>query len=70
MIDPVCPVCGVWTERIRTRATKDSTKVLRTYDCGNLHRFTALIQITETVLEVRLVDKGKQGRITKPVITT
>lgn len=67
-VDPNCPVCGAWTERIRTRATNDTSLLLRTYDCGNLHRFTALVKTSEQILEMRLVDKGKQGRIVKPVI--
>lgn len=42
-----CPQCGAWTIVKETRRRQDDTK-RRTYECGNLHRFTTVERV-ETV---------------------
>jgi transcriptional regulator NrdR family protein len=39
-----CPQCGAWTTVKETRRRQDNTK-RRTYECGNLHRFTTVERV-------------------------
>lgn len=45
-----CPECGVWVRVVETRNGPDNTK-RRRYECANLHRFTTVESVVETIVQ-------------------
>jgi transcriptional regulator NrdR family protein len=41
-----CPICGVWTRTLETRTDETINEIWRRKECGNLHTFVTLEQIT------------------------
>ena len=41
-----CPICGAWTRTLETRINEDTNEIWRRKECGNLHAFITLEQVT------------------------
>lgn len=42
-----CPICNTWSDTLETRKNEKDNTVWRRKECGNMHIFTTLEQITE-----------------------
>lgn len=41
-----CPICGVWTRTLETRTDETTNEIWRRKECGNLHTFVTIEQVT------------------------
>jgi|LauGreDrversion4_2_1035121.scaffolds.fasta_scaffold06361_3 hypothetical protein len=41
-----CPVCGAWTRTLETRTDATTNEIWRRKECGNLHTFITIEQVT------------------------
>lgn len=41
-----CPICNAWTRTLETRTNDDTNEIWRRKECGNLHIFVTLEQVT------------------------
>ena len=41
-----CPICNAWTRTLETRINEDTNEIWRRKECGNLHTFVTLEQVT------------------------
>lgn len=41
-----CPICNAWTRTLETRTHEPHNYIWRRKECGNLHTFTTVEQVT------------------------